>query len=111
MVSARKKASPDRALMPLAMPSFSCEKESLTDALAFSVRFRSGRRLDPHVFEPALNRAPGVVELVLDVARLGGYAPDHHQEQPDAHRHQAGHDQDRANWPRDATMVQPGHHG
>ncbi len=35
MVSARKKASPDRALMPLAMPSLSCENEALTDALAF----------------------------------------------------------------------------
>ena len=35
IVSARKKASPERALIPFAMPSLSCENEALIEALAF----------------------------------------------------------------------------
>ena len=93
-VSARKKASPDRALMPLARPSLSCENEALTEALAFLFASRPRRRIDADVLEPAL-RACSLASPSWSPMSLAsdGDPADHHQEQAHAHADQAEHDE------------------
>ena len=71
------------------------------------VGLRRGAGVDADVLEPALKRASGIAELAADVARLGRYAPDHDQEQADAHRDQAEHDENRAERARDPVTVHP----
>ena len=96
MVSARKKASPERALIPLREAVLELRERGADRGARVLVRLRRGRRVDADVLEPALKGASGVAELAADVARLGRDPADHHQEQADAHRDQAEHDENRA---------------